>query len=314
MFRVRNGIMLQRIVFHDLFIVVLCMFFASVVEAKQQPNWVNNPIAGCEKGFVCAVGDGENALSASANARSELAKQISVSINSNASFAVSQNGNKDYTSATFSVNEEVNEMLSGVTITELYQDGKNYYAFAIFDKQKMENQLLAEIDNLDKGIQQNLQTKPVPVKTTKKLIQMRAKKNQKYMGLTGKSIDTKFSIHDIRKAKGQPNVYKVDLIKNDVLNLKNFLRGEIIDNFDTLANNSNKVITGEVKMEKQYLNVDGFEKYDITVILKCKENNDNIGSIQIVKSGTGRNKQQIVDNTKKVILEEIANQIDGLLR
>ena len=308
--------MWKWVLFHNLSFVV---FFASsafiAVAEQQRPNWVNNPLAECEKGFICAVGEGDNALSASANARSELAKQISVSIQSNASFSVKQHNDKDNTSSSLSVQEEVDEMLSGITIKEFYQDNQNkYYSFAVFDKQKMENELLAEINNLDNEMLQKLKRSPVPVKKTKQLMQTRATKNQKYMGLTGKSIDAKITTNDIRNAKGVPNAYRLGVVKNDVLNIKDFLRGEIIDNFDAISNNSDKVITGEIKMEKQYLNVDGFEKYNIEVALKCKDGDNDIGSIQVKKSGTGRNRQQIIDNTKKVILKETANQIDNLLR
>ncbi len=294
----------------------LCLVFggcASVVSRKL-PQWVNNPLANCENGFMCAVGEGKSIVLASSNARSELAKQFSVNIKSNSSFSISQKNNNDEQSASYLLYEGVSEMLSGVIIKEVYNDGAgNCYAFAVVDKNKLENEALLKVENIDNELQNNIVVRPVPVKKLKKLIVARQEKNQKYMGLTGKSVAEKITMKDVRKAKGEPNFYRLEEIKNDTLNLQEFIRSETIEHLDKISKDAEKVISGDVNIKKQYLNVDGFEKYEVFVSLACKQGNKTIGNIRVNKSGTGRNKQQAIDVVKEEIFKEISEKIDSLL-
>ena len=72
------------------------------------PNWVMKPMENCKGGYLCATGEGDNVLSASANARNELAKQFSVSVNSDTIISIKQRGDTSETKTSYSVNESVN--------------------------------------------------------------------------------------------------------------------------------------------------------------------------------------------------------------
>ena len=99
---------------------IIALLFTSCVNKisynNELPNWVMKPMENCKGGYLCATGEGENIISASANARNELAKQFSVSVNSGTIISIKQRGDMSETKASYSVYESVNEVMSGSKI------------------------------------------------------------------------------------------------------------------------------------------------------------------------------------------------------
>ena len=276
------------------------------------PNWIVKPMENCKEGYLCATGEGDNILSASSNARNELAKQFSVSVNSNTMISIKQQDDVNKTKASYSVNEGVNEVMSGAKIKETFKDLKGIvYAFAVIDKLKIEKELLTEINDMDVKISNSFSSNPLPVKTIKTLIKARDEKSAKYLSLTGNKIPEKFTLNDLKKAKSA-NSYNLN-IENDDIGLQPFLRNEILDHYDKIDPKATKIVKGRVDLEKQYLNVEGFEKYNVNIDLSCVENGKTIGSMKINRSATGRSKQHVLDKLKEQIFEDIGQKIDSLL-
>ena len=278
------------------------------------PDWVVSPLANCQEGFVCSVGEGGDILSASSNARSELAKQFSVRVKSSAVFEISQSNGQDSARANYSVDEQVDEVLSDIAVKEEKKKKKGtYYAFAVVDKEKMVQKVLSTLKEFDGKISSELALKPLPVGRLKLLMQKRDKENKKYIMLTGHTYPGSITIKDIKNAKGNYEMYKLDLIKNDDLNIKGFIQSKVISHFDKISKDAEKIISGKVNVVKQHLNVSGFEKYEVEVVLTCKKGNKKLGSIEVIRSETGRSKQHVIDKVKADIFDEIDKKIDDLL-
>lgn len=295
---------------------IIALLFTSCVNKisynNELPNWVIKPMENCKDGYLCATGEGDNILSASANARNELAKQFSVSVNSDTIISIKQQDDVSKAKASYSVNESVNEVMSGSKIEQTFKDSKGIvYAFAVIDKAKIEKELLTEINDVDHKMSALFSSNPLPVKTIKTLIKARDEKSAKYLSLTGNKIPEKFTLNDVKKAKSA-NSYSLN-IENDDIGLQSFLRNEIFDHYDKIDPKATKIVKGKVDLEKQYLNVEGFEKYNISIDLSCVENGKTIGSIKIDKSANGRSKQHVLDKLKEQIFEDVSQKIDSLL-
>ena len=306
--------MIGRIFYVSFVVAIMLSSCANKTDKNILPSWINNPLKNCSDGYMCAVGEGNSVLSSSANARNELAKQFSVNIKSDNVFSITQENDKDTTKAFAVVNENVDDIISGAIIKETYHAGNgSYYAMAVINRRKLEQELLTEINDIDKNLQLEMQAKPIPVRKINTLLIKRDEKNSRYIALTGKFVNSVVTMNDVMKSKEIPNFYKLDIDKNETLNIKDFIRNEIVNHLDKISKNSTKVITGKVNIDKQYLNVNGFEKYEIDVVLTCKEGDKVLGSIKITKSEIGRNKQQALDTAKDEIYREIREKIDSLL-
>ena len=298
------------------FFISACSAKGSVQKGKNGdlPGWIVKPLENCEEGYLCGVGEGSGFLSAASNARSEIAKQLSVKVQSNTNLSIDQRNDTSTTRFGYSVDEGVNEIISGAKIKETFVDKNgDYYAFAVIDKNKIEHGILTEINNIDGEIQSGIMTQPLPVKKLRNLLLLREEKNRRYIMLTGRSVPERFKLKDIKNAKQNVNVYRLNIVDDSDIGLNSFIKSEIIDHFDKISSEALKTINGSVKLTKQYLNVSGFEKYEVNVDLSCIENGKVVGSIKVSQVETARNKQQVVDKAKEQIFKEISERIDSLL-
>ena len=296
----------------------LALFFTSFCVSSgnkiSRPDWVINPNENCEKDYICAVGEGKSISESFANARSEIAKQFSVKINSSYNTNLSNNNDIVSNYSSLDVNENTNEILTGVEIDKTYNDNEgNYYSMAILNKIKLANEIKFDINELDKEMSTIITKKPLKFHTIKDLYAKRKEKNNKYYFLSGKELQEKITMNDILKAKGAPIYYKLDITDNEGFGLKDIITKQIIENNNKIGKNATKVIKGNIKIDKAYLHVSGFEKYEIDVVLKCIEDGKTTGQIHTKIYETGRNKQQVLDKVKEQIIENINNHIDDLL-
>ena len=110
------------------------------------PEWVGKPATFCNKGEICAVGEGGTLLSSFSNARNEIAKQFNVSVKGNFNSSIIQKSDNAEESASSYIDEATDDILNGVYIKESYidMDGR-HYAYAVLDKSKVENDIKFDI-------------------------------------------------------------------------------------------------------------------------------------------------------------------------
>ena len=106
--------MIGRIFYVSFVVAIMLSSCANKTDKNILPSWINNPLKNCSDGYMCAVGEGNSVLSSSANARNELAKQFSVNIKSDNVFSITQENDKDTTKAFAVVNENVDDIISGL--------------------------------------------------------------------------------------------------------------------------------------------------------------------------------------------------------
>ncbi len=306
--KVKNAILLTAIGFIGM---------ADIAGASDLPGWVSKPAAFCKKGEICAVGEGSTLLSSFSNARNEIAKQFSVGVKSNFSSLVEQQGNSVEESVSSYIDEATDDVLSGVYIKEDYTDENGmHYAYAVLDKSKVENDIKFDIDAVDTQMQIAMEQNPVHFTTLKTMYKQREDLNKRYLFLTGKKIPEKVSLNDVYAAKGEPLTYKL-MITDEEFNLKTILTEQIVENRDKVVDENDerydRKIVGNALIEKGYLNVKGFEKYLVSITLRCLKGNNTVGQLNVELYETGRNKQQAIERMKARVVEYVKSNIDSLL-
>ena len=292
--------------------------FSGIAKASDVlPEWVGKPTAFCNKGEICAVGEGGTLLSSFSNARNEIAKQFNVSVKGNFNSVIEQSGNNVEESASSYIDEATDDILNGVFIKESYIDvNGRHYAYAVLDKSKVVNDIKFDIDAVDTQMQIAMEQKPVHFTALKTMYKQREELNKRYLFLTGKTIKEKVSLNDIYAAKGEPLTYKL-MITDEEFNLGTVLTEQIIENRDKLAGENDekydRKIVGNALIEKGYLNVKGFEKYLVSVSLRCLKGSNTVGQLNVELYETGRNKQQAIEKMKIRVVEYIKSNIDSLL-
>ena len=290
---------------------------SSVAGASDLPEWISKPTSFCRSGEICAVGEGSTLLSSFSNARNEIAKQFNVGVKGNFNSLIEQSGNSVEESASSYIDETTDDVLSGVYIKENYiDDSGRHYAYAVLDKSKVENDIKFDIDAVDTQMQIAMEQNPVHFTALKTMYKQREDLNKRYLFLTGKKIPQKVSLEEIYAAKGRPLTYKL-MITDEEFNLGTVLTEQIIENRDKLADENDekydRKIVGNALIEKGYLNVKGFEKYLVSVSLRCLKGNNIVGQLNVELYETGRSRQQAIEKMKIRVVEYIKSNIDSLL-
>ena len=290
---------------------------ADLAGASDLPSWINKPAAFCRKGEICAVGEGSTLLSSFSNARNEIAKQFNVGVKGNFTSLIEQSGDSTEESASSYIDETTDDVLSGGYIKEDYIDERGmHYAYAVLDKSKVENDIKFDIDAVDTQMQIAMEQKPVHFTALKTMYKQREELNKRYLFLTGKTIPEKVSLDEIYTAKGEPLTYKL-MITDEEFNLGTVLTEQIIENRDKLASENDekydRKIVGNALIEKGYLNVKGFEKYLVSVSLRCLKGSNTVGQLNVELYETGRSKQQAIEKMKTRVVEYVKSNIDSLL-
>lgn len=299
---------------------LLLLFFAFSVDANE-PRWVKDISKGCnQKTELCAVGTAVSRTRAERFARVALAKIFENEISSNFKSKLSSSGAQTFEEMSEEITESTQMAMEGLEIEKTYEDKLNYYALAVVNKKKMARGLKGEIDKLDEKMQVYLEDESASskVKLEKNYIK-RESLAKSYEFLTGREVPSPVSFDQVFKAKKDVvgntvvHVYLDEDEPKSVEALTSELLSEAgykITTGRVRNKNSTHIVTGEVVADKQYMNVDGFEKYDITLKLSAKKTDRvETGHLTYTTTEVGRNFSQAynkaLENIKKYLNENL---------
>jgi hypothetical protein len=136
-------------------IAAIALISCASATKETAPKWVDgNPDYSANR-YITGVGSGVSRDVAADRARNDLAKTISVSVESSERSKTALNANETFEKAFSSeVHTRVNQTVSGVEIAERYYDETNgvYYALAILDRAKSASNLNYELAGKDLAI------------------------------------------------------------------------------------------------------------------------------------------------------------------
>lgn len=267
------------------------LFLISNTIAGELPDWVRKSNCGDD---ICAVGHGNSLELAIVDARNNIQKIFETKVSSKFKNKVKQ----DKEESSEILYEESEGILKGTSIKETYNKNNDFYVLAVLDRVKVANDIEFDIKMLDKKMTTLIDDNSIT--SSKKLEEMYKKReslNKKYLFLTGKEIQEEIEYKDVFE-NNKNNFSKVGSYYINIKNeeLKSFLTNLFNENGIKIAINSSsakKVIDGKLIIKKEFLNVEGFEKYSFTLSLQLISNGKVVKSINKKITDTGINYDQI---------------------
>lgn len=307
-----------------LFFIIITLSLSLNSFAQKKPEWISNPSKKCKKTELCSVGSGINREAANADAQLQLARIFDNKISGSFSQKVSSDNSKvsDYSSE--EITQSTDMILKGVTVLESFDDGESVYLLASLNKSKTASMIKNDIDVLDQKIKDlSENSKGLRQAEVQKLFEQRQILDQRHEFLTGRGISHTHNLAEMtskRKRDVASLVTHVYLDEDEPKAIEQQLAGILSKNGlkitrgQVLNTSANFIVTGELSSEKQYLNVDGFEKYSFRLKISAKNSSKRISSGEIMLSTeeTGRNFAQAYGKAIAVFKEQLEEKVGEL--
>lgn len=306
-----------------LFIISFFYLASSSVSifAKNRPEWLNNLDNFCDKDSLCSTGSGSSLNVAKADARNNIQKIFETKVNSTFKNTLTSSNNLVQENTYEELNNETSGVLNGVNIIKTYEDKDGtIYVLAVLNKEQASKYLKDEIKEIDKQMKVLLKDDNYGSSTkVESLYNQRKKLNSKYLFLTGKEIPSGITYEEIieNKRNKRNNSPSYIIRVNDPYNsLKSIIKNVLVKNdlivVESIEKNS-KLVKADLSMTKQYLKVDGFEKYKIDLSIDIQKSGKSSGFIKLEFLETGRDKEQIYNKSIEKIQEYIEDSFDEFL-
>lgn len=299
------------------------IFISGALFSAEVPNWVNEPDKLCKDGEFCAVGNGNGANLAKADARNQIAKIFETKITSNfsqsttSSTSAGQNQNLSE-----EISEDVDEALSGIEIKKTYEGKNGYYAFAVIKKMKAANVFKSKIEQIDEQMKaENSLKTPASAAKLQNLYKKREALALRYEFLTNQKLPPPVALGEIfakKKSATSGVILFVNLKEENVKKVEPLLIQQLTDNgykvvIDDKHEKMTHKVTGEFTFEKMFINVPGWEKYRFLLHLYgAKADGVKSGAITFETIEQGRNFDHARDLALPKIKAFIAEKLPEL--
>ena len=255
---------------------------------------------------------------ASADARAAISKIFETKISSQFEQIQSLSGSETILDISNEIKEETESILSGITIKYRYEDTETVYVFATLDKRKAAKALRDKIKKIDEEMKVYSNEKNArSLRKLEKLLIRRDIFNARYSFLKGGGIPAPVTLKEIIKRKNdliKGLVIAIDIEAQEIPQIKAQIRSALVElGYSYHEDPKQKMVThlilGSVTYKKQYLKVEGFEKYNFLLDIHSLNVKKGIkeGVLQHSIIATGRDFQQAKERAL-VILEEFINE------
>jgi hypothetical protein len=289
---------------------------------SQDPEWLYSPYEFCvEDQELCAVGEGKSFSDAEASARTNLASIFEVKVQSELTI-------NNFSSQNFpwqgqvkedvqkSLTESVDQILQGVGIKQRFKSKGISFALASLNRSQATNLIGEKIKLLDQELQVLWNKRQrTNLRRIIRIFLERDKLNEKLSIVSGVGRLSPVSWEEIinwkkSKPENEPLLLKLgqapDWMKEKL--------AEILteSGFYLVKADVPKVVSLQVDSIKEFLNVDGFEKYTFTMSLMSIENGQNKKNISTAKTVTGRNQADALLKVRTFFNDYLENHISDL--
>ncbi len=290
--------------------------------AKGVPEWVYSPYDFCkESAELCATGEARNYSAADAEAKGNLASIFEVKIKSD--LKINSKSNAAYPWAS-KVNQEVDQsiaqsvdqILETVQIRKRFKDKSLSYSLASLDRVKAAELLGERIRKLDRELEvlwQRRQRSNLR-KVFKKYLE-RERLNERYSIVEGNGLVSKLTFKDIlawRDERRAPEPVSLQVGQAPdwlVEKLKELLTES---GFKIVKTDATKILTLNVESIKEFLNVEGFEKYTFTLHLGSQLGKEKYKVISVSETVSGRTQADALAKVKSYFNDYIEDHLSDL--
>ena len=290
------------------------------VEGQEKlPVWVYSVYDFCtESSELCASGEGPNAYASDAEAKSNLASIFKVHITSNFKTSLTEQNTvhqlekKVLSQATQELQSSVDEVLESVEVKQRFKQDNVFYSLATLDKDIAINILTKRMKRIDDQLKSYWKKqKKTLARRMLKLSAERAGIEEKLAVLTPVFEPAPVSYEQVLNWTLSPTRQGVIGVK--VAQSPKWLTSKV----STLLNevgyktseNAHDVVTINVTSIKEFLNVEGFEKFTFTMKISHIRDNDKVGSLSKSETVVGRNQEDALLKIKKTFSEYLEEEL-----
>lgn len=288
------------------------LFIACVnAQADELPEWISKQDCGDN---ICAVGYGDTLDKATTDARNNIQRIFETKVSSKFQNEVTEF--KDEASEI--LYEESEGILKGTTIDKVFEKNGDFYVLAVLDRKKAADDIEFDIKMLDRKMAVLINDDSLS--SSKKLNEMYEKRedlNKKYLFLTGKEIVEEVEYKDVfdnnKHNFSQTGSYYVNVEDSEI---NAFLTNLLIESGVKVVNNSTSaknILNAEITNKKEFLNVDDFEKYSVTLNLQLISGGKVLKSMNKKVTETGLSYEQIYSKAIEQIGSYLEKNIINIL-
>lgn len=286
------------------------------------PEWVYAPYEACdESAELCATGEAKTMAASDAQARANLASifevQVKSTLNANQSskstFPWQSQVNEEVQT---SLEESVNEILENVQIKKHAKKDGLTYALASLDKNQAADLIGGRMKKLDTELETYWEKKSrTNLRKIMRLHLEREKLNERYATVAGGKRASKVSYEEIMKWKESrpamlPLALKVGQAPDWMTEKIKALLSE--SGFRLVKGEADRVLSMNVESIKEFLNVEGFEKYTFTLNMTSTENGEKKKVISTSETVTGRTQADALLKVKPFFTTYIEEHLSDL--
>lgn len=290
--------------------------------AKEVPAWVYAPYDSCvEQEELCATGEAKTYAGADGAARANLASIFEVQVKSDFSATTTSSQQFAWQASVkqevqSSIEESVDQVLETVQIKSRFKKEGLTYSLAALDRAKASDLLGARLKKVDdeltvlwgKRSRTNL-------RRIVRLYLEREKLNERYSIVAGVGRPAPMTYQEIiawreSRPKVEPLTLKVGNAPEWMTEKLKELLTEA--GFKIVKGNTSKVLSLNVESIKEYLNVQGFEKYTFTMNLTSSIDGEKKKVLAASETVTGRTQADALLKVKNYFTEYIEQHLSDL--
>lgn len=291
--------------------------------SREAPAWLYAAYEGCDEASeLCATGEAKTYAESDVQAKNNLASIFEVKVKSDLSVNTSSSSQSFPWQAQVrqevqqSIQESIDQVLETVQIKKHFKKDGLTYALASLDRAKASDLLGNRILKIDHELEALwVKKQRTNLRRIVKLHMEREKINERYSIVHGSGMPSRVSYQDILKWRetrpkaesltlkiGQAPDWMTDKVK-ELLTEAGFklVRGE-----------APKIVSLNVESIKEFLNVEGFEKYTFTLNLTSIEEGEKKNVISTSETVTGRSQADALLKVKHFFNEYIEQHLSDL--
>jgi hypothetical protein len=309
-----------------LLLISSCSLFRSGPElsesAKESPDWIYAPYEACSNvAELCATGESKTYSGASSEARKNLASIFEVQVKSEFSAITSSNQSLPWLGQVKqevhqSLEESVNQVLEAVEIKKSARQKGLYYALASLNREKASDLIGGRIKKLDDELSTLWKRKSRT--NLRKIIRLyleREKLNERYSIVSETMISSPVTYKEIMEWRetrpvSEPLALRVGQAPEWITDKLKELLTEA--GFKIVKGDTTKALSVNMESIREYLNVQGFEKYTFTLNITSFVKGEKNKVLSVTETVTGRTQADALLKVKSFFNNYIEQHLSDL--
>jgi hypothetical protein len=309
-----------------LLLVASCSHFQKAPElsdsSKETPSWIYAPYEACaEASELCATGEAKTYAQSDAEARANLASIFEVKVQTEMNVFTSSSQSFPWQGAVReevqkSLKESVDQVLETVQIKKHFKGNGLSYSLASLDRAKASELLGERITKIDDEL--NTYWAKRSRTNLRKIVRLyleREKLNERYSIVSGAPRPAKMTYKDIISwRETRPKVESIALRVGQAPDWMTEKLKELLTEagFRIVKGDAEKAISLNVDSIKEFLNVEGFEKYTFTMNLTSYEGGEKNKVLAASETVTGRSQADALLKVRTFFSDYIEQHLSDL--